>query len=353
MRLRGTGRALTVVIATSTFWVTLTASVNEDMLSLLGLHPSIRRPAVIQMRRRLQRLDLPALLRVNSKLEDDVARLSRAKMSMANFSECLRLEKSSDCILLAHPCIEVLQQKAQQSMSGKGTFGEFSCPIFLPSEMSPQQTDAIAERVLGAETYFEWGAGVSTETLAPLALRSYSVEHYAPWCECLRRRPLGICLRQQYPWPERIMCVKTNLNLRSFGRLAGNGANNTQHNIVNAHRAYVNAIDSPHERKFDVVLVDGRAHLSCALKALGYVTNSSVLFVNQWPKKYGRRILLYYDLVREIGPAGRLCDPLDSTKCLAELRPKHEYCGSRDVYADFVAINRNFQRSPSNFRQLK
>lgn len=349
---RGVRSAWTVLLAAFTFWVTPAVSQNEDLLSLLGLKSSVRRAAIIQMRRRLQRLDLQELLRVNSNLKGDVDRLSRAKISMAKFAKCLQIEESSDCILLAHPCIEVLQQKVQQSGIGKGSFGELSCPIFLPSEMSPQQIDAIAQRALGAETYFEWGAGGSTETIAPLALRSYSVEHYAPWCQCLRRRPLGKCLRQQFPWPERITCVKTNLNLRSLGRLAGNGANNTHHNIVNAHRAYVDAIESPHERKFDVVLVDGRAHLSCALKALGYVTNTSVLFVNEWPKKYGRHILRYYDFVREIGSAGRPCDPLGSTKCLAELRPKREYCGSRDVYADFVAVNRNFQRSPSNFRQL-
>jgi len=318
------------------------------------------------------------------------ADVSSARASLSKLLACLRAEEASDCILLAHPCVRVFQQMTRYN---GGSLGELSCPILLPSEMSGHQTAAIAEHVVGSETYFEWGAGASTENIAPLAERAYTAEHYQPWCACLRARPVSRCLANvtmdaaagdddegrrrrkinnvsaiggggdplaiggsdnnpattTEALDRRVACVESKLNLRSFGRLQQNGANNTHKNIADAHRNYVHAIDASREIAFDVILVDGRAHLSCALKALGYTTNASVVFVNDYPRKYGKRLLRYYDLLRTIGWDGDECDTIQPGRCLALLRPKPPFFGNHEVHADFLAQNKNFVRSPVNF----
>jgi len=325
------------------------AQQQEDGLSLLGLKPTIDSPAVTKARAKLQRLKVPK----------HAGRMARAKVSVSRFAECLRAEEASDCILLAHPCVRIFQSMTHYN---GGSLGELSCPVLLPSEMSIPQSLAIAEFVVGAETYFEWGAGSSTEMLAPLAERAYTAEHYGPWCDCLRSRPISRCLlnatstefrrrtsSEDKLWERQIACVPTKLNLRSFGRLQQNGVNNTHKNIADAHRHYVTSIDATRELAFDVILVDGRAHLSCALKALGYAAKNTVVFLNDYPKKYGKRLLRYYDLHRTIGWDGNECDAKQPGRCLAQLTPKPDFLGNHEVHADFLAQNKNFLRSPVNF----
>ena len=316
-----------------------------DFLSAFGLSTT-QRPAVVQTRNRLTRLFLEE--------SADEHRLERAKRSVSKLGKCLEAEEASDCISLAYPCVRILQEMTHYN---GGSLGELSCPVLLPSEMSSSQSLAVAGSVLGAETYFEWGAGSSTEIIAPLALRSYTAEHYVPWCQCLKARPVSRCLEKEaqndtntfMEKHNRITCVDTNLNLRSFGRLQQNGANNTHKNIADAHRGYVRAIDATRELSFDVILIDGRAHLSCALKALGYTNNASTVFVNDYPRKYGKRLLRYYDLVKTIGWDGNDCDTTQPGRCLAKLRPKPDFFGNHEVHADFISQNKNFIRSPVNF----
>jgi len=350
---------------------------TPDVLTTLGLDVSTNRLALVQTRTKFKALKMPTMLKQDSDRPEDIRRIRHAKVSVTKLSKCLVNEESSDCILLAHPCIHTLRQ-ISTSKSGKA-LGELSCPVLLPSDMSLKQILSIAERTLGAEAYFEWGSGSSTEMLAPLALRSYTAEHYKPWCDCLRARPLAKCLAQEQKnvgyekeklfstdrivsttissplyetfsySPQRIQCTENHLNLRSYGRLQQNGANNTHKNIANAHRAYVEAIDATGELHFEVILIDGRAHFSCALKALGYTTNSSVVFANDFPHKYGKRIFRYYNLERTIGPDGEKCTSEKPGRCIAQLRPKSEYVGNHEVHTSFLAMNSKYLRSPVNF----
>mmetsp|Transcript_12242 Transcript_12242/g.16536 ORF Transcript_12242/g.16536 Transcript_12242/m.16536 type:complete len:398 (-) Transcript_12242:56-1249(-) len=340
-----------------------------DVLSYLGLDISTNRLALIQTRAKFKALKMPMML---SQDPLDTQRLNRAKLSVSRLSRCLVAEESSDCILLAHPCVKTFQEMS----NGKISLGEYSCPVLLPSTMSTAQSLAIAERTLGVETYFEWGSGSSTEMLAPLAIRSYSVEHYQHWCDCLRARPLARCIAEQQfdvknsrPYsnnilssssrdgnmtsfalkPKRIFCVANNLNLRSFGRLQQNGINNTHKNIGNAHRAYVEAIDGTGELSFEVILIDGRAYFSCALKALGYTTNTSTVFMRYFTQKFDRRILRYYDIERTIDFHGKECRSEQNEHCIAQFKPKLQFVGNHEVHQHFLSFNHNFMRSPVNF----
>lgn len=59
------------------------------------------------------------------------------------------------------------------------------------------------KHLLGAERFFQWGGGGSAEVLGALAWRSYTAEHYEPWCDCVRKRPLVKCLDRAGRAPRR------------------------------------------------------------------------------------------------------------------------------------------------------
>ena len=88
----------------------------------------------------------------------------RAEKALARFSGCLSLPEASDCSANNEWC------QAQQ------------CEYVLKSQLAPAELLVAARYVVGVSTYFEWGSGGSTETFAPLAARSYTAEHYFPWC---------------------------------------------------------------------------------------------------------------------------------------------------------------------------
>ena len=272
---------------------------------------------------------------------------------------------------------------------GKGS----GCPPVLDTGLAPAQAAVVAKHVLGAERFFQWGGGGGAEVFGALAWRSYTAEHYAPWCACIRGRPLARCLDQA----ERVatvLCTRAAHPLKSFGRLQRLNTKDPRapRLIKETHEAYVAAIDDARRRRprketfeagvfqrvargpaatprrfggrtarrrarrpfqageefFDAVLVDGRAHVSCAIKAVGYSHNASVVFVNGWPKKYAPMLLRYYNLRRTVGPDGFACRD-DEARCLAALAPKPRYRGDKQTHAMFINRFKNFMRSPINF----
>ncbi|MCA9327852.1 hypothetical protein KDA14_04960 [Candidatus Saccharibacteria bacterium] len=82
---------------------------------------------------------------------------------------------------------------------------------------------------------------------------------------------------------------------------------------------YVNSIElldrSADRNAIDVIFIDGRARVGCAIRALEYVHEKTRVFIHDWPRSYNTS-LLFYDLVA-------------TTQELAELSPKAEYVGER------------------------
>jgi len=221
---------------------------DVDVLSALGINATATNSALREGAVRLGALHVTKHLERHRR--EAPGRFARAREALEAFSQCLERPAVSDCIMQIYPCLEVFKQ---QSRRADFSSHAFACPkILTPDSLTLAQRRVVAADVLGSRTFFEWGGGGSTELIAPLALRSYSVEHYAPWCNCLQTRPLSRCLQERrtpvHPnddhsssvgHAERIMCIHTNLNLRSYGRLAPDGAN--KKNIV---KAYADPLDA-------------------------------------------------------------------------------------------------------------
>lgn len=65
-------------------------------------------------------------------------------------------------------------------------------------------------------------------------------------------------------------------------------------------RRYPDAISSLGQHRFDVVFVDGRFRVACALRALWFVDTTSVVLVHDWVERqgmYGPPVLQFYDQV--------------------------------------------------------
>ena len=61
---------------------------------------------------------------------------------------------------------------------------------------------------------------------------------------------------------------------------------------------YVNAVDKCSIESLDIVLVDGRFRLQCALKLLPYLHKDSVLLLHDfWIRRPYHEVLKYYDVI--------------------------------------------------------
>ena len=310
---------------------------GADPLAALGINGTTTHAGLAALRASLSAWGVGDLLPTLG-----VKKFERAKHALSAMAACAAAEASADCVTLALPCAPI--------------FGEFlhygggsGCPAFLRPSLAPAQAAVVAGYALGAETFFQWGGGGGAELLASLASRGYTAEHYAPWCECLRRRPFLGCLDGARPLAApRVACTPHRLSLKAFGRLERDEGKTYPKKLTEAHLQYVSAIDATGETSFDVVLIDGRAHASAAIKAAGYATASTVVLVNDWPKKFETLVKRFYTLVATVGASGRECDKGERA-CLAVLTVKGKYAGDKATHDRHVERFKNFMRSPVNF----
>lgn len=70
-------------------------------------------------------------------------------------------------------------------------------------------------------------------------------------------------------------------------------------------KPYVDVVTRLNETTFDVVFIDGRARVACALKVLPYLSPTSTVILHDARRDYYAHILEYYDEVgRVVGDRG-------------------------------------------------
>ncbi len=145
---------------------------------------------------------------------------------------------------------------------------------------------------LAPRSYMEWGAGGSSRWLtSTVKEKVFSVDNYPPWCERVVRDPFVKCLVDRGIF--KFKCEAPKGSQGTWGKTQNNAEG--QRSAV----AYVDSIDSFGLERFDFVFVDGRFRLACALKALNYVDDLSVVVIHDfWGRfhKYGKA-LEYYDVI--------------------------------------------------------
>ena len=138
-------------------------------------------------------------------------------------------------------------------------------------------------------TYFEWGSGGSTDTFGRLTnAKIVSVENYQPWCDKVSALPFVKC-RQQ-------------LKTMDYKCIVPHPTGGAGYPVDSAHNGafdeYIEAIqDYP---DFDIVLVDGRWRIACALFALDYITDDTVVFIHDFQREEYRVVLEWYDTIDQV-----------------------------------------------------
>lgn len=170
--------------------------------------------------------------------------------------------------------------------------------------MFPEEFEFVVKLFANAKpkTYLEWGTGTSTSFYPLLAEgQVYAIDGYPPWCEKVMSEPRVKCMtederRMKFYCPELTGADKvTKVKLEETGRISKDTA---REDLVAAMSTYVNAIDKFDVKQLDIVLVDGRFRLQCALKLLPYLQNDSVLLLHDfWVRKPYHEVLKYYDVI--------------------------------------------------------
>jgi hypothetical protein len=131
----------------------------------------------------------------------------------------------------------------------------------------------------------EWGSGGSTVEFSPKVKEYYSVEHNWEWYNTVKNAvPQNVTLfyKEAKPLPEDYSQAE--------------------------YKHYGDYLDVVYQigKKFDVVLIDGRARRLCALKVIPYLKPDSIVIIHDWClRPMYHCVLDYYDVVDKIDNTGQ------------------------------------------------
>jgi len=193
-----------------------------------------------------------------------------------------------------------------------------------------QHIDAVMEE-LKPELFLEWGTGSSTFYFSKhdgkngSPVKYTSIEHHPGWCGEMKKR-----LWQHGLSNVDYICEPVVKGFRSWmGGWSEGGYSQFKEyihqadNVVAKYRAEHQCTSCG---AFDMLLVDGRARVGCALYVLRHLKKGSILFMHDFGRKpYTTELEKYYDLMwespaREGGAAG---------KDLGQWMVKPEYAGKK------------------------
>lgn len=149
----------------------------------------------------------------------------------------------------------------------------------------------------GTCKYLELGSGGSTAHFPNLASFTISIENHRQWFDRMESLPDIVCLKRNDLLSYNYVSSGPT---RSLGKpLLGN-----QHDISLFGKQYIDGIinvivehQKIDDRKFDVVLVDGRYRVASVLHAGEWVTENGVVLIHDWQRHEYHVILEYFDLL--------------------------------------------------------
>jgi hypothetical protein len=161
--------------------------------------------------------------------------------------------------------------------------------------MSTQERDIIRSYLTKSHTMLEYGSGYSTLHFAQFVRAYYSIEHDRGWYNLtktlINRSPSVSSIIKQY--------VLIPVDPGYKGWLGGFAEGNRKQ-----FHDYIRAVHSLNVSKFDIVLIDGRARVECALEIRPFIRKDSIVFVHDYThrtyykdisRQYYRLILQTYE----------------------------------------------------------
>ena len=243
--------------------------------------------------------------------KDDGNNNNNNNMNLENEATIKKLQEASE-FHIPFPTQE--NQAAYNCALSKSCSCETQYSQTFSNMMLSDETKLLLKYVQGKKTYFEWGSGGSTDFFPRfLGKNSFavSIENYMPWCAKLKETPYIQC---------KIAKQELSYNCHDPGVSQSAGANTVRLEDIGTYTLYIDAIKGTWWRgiesgkrkvtknkdemfdKFDVVLVDGRARVACALNAFDCVSKDGVVVVHDWQRYRNSTLLKYYDIVEESKP---------------------------------------------------
>jgi len=177
--------------------------------------------------------------------------------------------------------------------------------------MSATQVKCFLKHLNSSDIVFEWGSGGSTYNFCKYVKEYYSVEHDLNWYNnvknILKIRNINN-VNYNHVSNHHIMqddlLDKESANLLKLSNNVkiNNGMYYSQTRGGDDWHCYVNYINSisTFNKKFNKVLVDGRARVFCAFKALDYLTEDGIVYIHDFKERTRYRTVLdYYDVIEE------------------------------------------------------
>lgn len=173
--------------------------------------------------------------------------------------------------------------------------------------MNDEEVACIESYLKDDQAFFEWGSGGSTLHYSQFVKEYYSVEHNKGWFDKINAKKADNVTYNYVPVSESRLDKDLDgaasiILSRSPGVTERDGKLrwSTLHDRADWHK-YVDYIKFPGtlDKKFDVVLVDGRARAFCAYSALSILKDDGVLFFHDWGREWYHSALEYYT-VKEV-----------------------------------------------------
>ncbi len=157
----------------------------------------------------------------------------------------------------------------------------------LPTEIKKEEADFLKSFLNKNQVVLEWGSGWSTLEFSKYVKEYYSIEHDAEWYERVRAQALENT--KIYYAPPQTEDFKWEPVYRSGSE-----------EIFKDYIRYPRFLASL-GKKFDIVFVDGRARLFCALEALNLINDGAVIFIHDFDRHRYWDVLKKYRIIGIVG----------------------------------------------------
>lgn len=168
--------------------------------------------------------------------------------------------------------------------------------------MSSMEVNLVLRYMHGVRNYFEWGSGGSTFNFPQFASdAAVSVEHNEGWCAHVRQT----IARKRTLKKLAYFCIPVPRGHMGWGIKSA-----LEEGTYPIFRDYIDQIDSAGHEQYDLILIDGRARVDAAIKALSYLDERSVVVIHDAMRIWGRthaykQVLEYYSVMDTCGGGGR------------------------------------------------
>ncbi|KNC77083.1 hypothetical protein SARC_10449, partial [Sphaeroforma arctica JP610] len=151
--------------------------------------------------------------------------------------------------------------------------------------------------------YLEWGTGGSTYQFYDQVKHMTSIENNEEWCNIMLNTSHVKCGQStgqlDYFCPMR-NALSGPYGVPLYDSIISSHAEGNHTGFFNYHK-YVNILDYLPNEYYDVILVDGRFRVACALKALAYVRpKTGVLAIHDYQRPWYHVVEKYYDKIEEV-----------------------------------------------------